>query len=70
MVPPAVGWSGQPVALVDEIQCSFNGVERQPGQSATPAGNERWPEFPCFSLHLREKIEFAAQFDRVFPKIS
>ena len=55
MVPPAVRWSGQPVALVDEIECSFNGVERQPGWPPSPAGKERWPEFPCFSLPLREK---------------
>jgi len=38
MVPPAVCWSGQPVALVDKIECSFNGVERQPGWSLLPAG--------------------------------
>jgi len=41
MVPPAVCWIGQPVALVDKIECSFNGVERQPGWSPLPAGERK-----------------------------
>jgi hypothetical protein len=36
MVPPAVRWSGQPAALVDEIECSFIDGKRQ------PAGHLRW----------------------------
>jgi len=36
MVPPAVCWSGQPVALLDKIECSFNGLERQPGLRTKP----------------------------------
>lgn len=38
MVPPAVCWSGQLVALLDKIECSFNGVERQPGLRRRPHG--------------------------------
>ncbi len=70
MVPPAVRLSGQPVALVDKSECSFNGVERQPGWSVSPlAGNEKSPEFPGFCLQLRELIEPDSQLDQVFPKI-
>src|SRR5271156_6466751 len=36
MVPPAVRWGGQPVALVDKIECSFIDVERQPGLRRGP----------------------------------
>jgi hypothetical protein len=60
MVPPVVGWSGQPVALVDEIECSFNDIERQPG-SHSASREAKIAEIRRFLPELREKSQFGIQ---------